>query len=433
MVWSESNLESARLSLRGALSSIRKVLPPNSILSIDSEVSLAANTVEIEPFEVGETHESELFPSGWNHPWVLKFRRSMAAPTGQPVAGRPTLAEGEEPAELFHVPSHPLAAAANYLLEGDPLQALELVASTRSHWGAIPLAESIEVHRRILIHCPTDSSSRRRVEAMAILLNALNGSHLGAEDRILAMLQREMREPDTENAVLILTALAIGAQQKGQLEKALRFGQIRARVLTKSHSPEARARGAFFVANMERHSGRYQEARNRNLQVVRAFEELGSLEDLALANLTASTDAILANDFSKAEAYVRQSQHLFDQANNTRLRPWSEMARAFLLESTGNLSEARTILHGLRDQGPTRSGQSFRAGVEDHLLRVDTKLGEWNDSATDWATAKQIRTNLGHIPSPFEKALSRPAKHLLRERIGVEDLHKLLSTSQSRT
>jgi hypothetical protein len=35
MVWSESNLESARLSLRGALSSIRKVLPPNSILSID--------------------------------------------------------------------------------------------------------------------------------------------------------------------------------------------------------------------------------------------------------------------------------------------------------------------------------------------------------------------------------------------------------------
>jgi hypothetical protein len=328
----------------------------------------------------------------------------------------------EEFDEILEPVAHPLTAAGRYLVQTDPVQALNFVASTRGHWGSIPLAESLELHTRVLRLSLSDSAARRQVEAMVIFLNAVNGSRWASDQDVLSILEREIRERDPSNAALICSAISICAQQGGQLERANRFAHLRGRLLSRSHSPEARPRGDYAIANIERHCGRYEAARSRNLDALRTFEELGCLDEIGFAHLTASTDAIWAGEFDLAEQHVQKSGNLFGQTQNVRLKPWAQMSKAFLLESVGDLPAAHQILMNLQHQAKDRSGQIFRAGVEDHLLRVHCKMGEWEMSTHDWAAAIQIRSNLGVVTSPFEKALLRQAKQKLKEQVGVDSL-----------
>jgi hypothetical protein len=128
----------------------------------------------------------------------------------------------------------------------------------------------------------------------------------------------------------------------------------------------------------------------------------------------------------RAEEHLDTAREYFVATGNERIKPWIQLADAWLADCSGNPTKARRILVELRNDEADRNGLAFQAGVEDHLLLVNARLGEWEESAIAWQRGRQVRHASGLVPTAFERDLSRPAKTLLKERLGIDGIRDRL-------
>jgi tetratricopeptide (TPR) repeat protein len=233
----------------------------------------------------------------------------------------------------------------------------------------------------------------------------------------LAKLRAAETEKDFANASLLAAAISLAAQQKGSLAVSYKYAKLRAQMLGNSHAPGLKALALYQLANVERHCGLYDRARARNQAAIRLYEEHGLGDGLAMANMTAATDALWAGRYDMAPLFLERASELFWISGNEQMKPWVLLQEAWLRQVIGEPEAARDILTGLQQIGVNHGGV-FRAGVEEHLLMVEADLGEWDGSASAWVNSTQFRRDSGIVQTSFERELSRKAKTLVKDRMG---------------
>lgn len=312
---------------------------------------------------------------------------------------------------------HPLIPAAEFLLNSSPSQALSFLAATREHWKLVPASIAADLFKRVLSLTPDESQERKSVEALAIWLDVIRRNDVLPLKALLAKLRAAEEEQDFANASLIAAAISLAAQQKGSLALSYKYAKVRAQMLGKTHAPDAKALAHYQLANVERHCGLYDRARTRNETAIRLYEELGTSDGLAMANMTAATDAIWAGRYDMAPQFLERANELFWTSGNEQMKPWVLLQEAWLRQMIGEPQAARVILIGLQQIGSNHGGV-YRTGVEEHLLMVEADLGEWDGSASAWVNSTQFRRDSGLVQTSFERELSLKAKALVKDRMG---------------
>ncbi len=476
LVWPESKPEKARGSLRTALTRLRQAVPAPLITTEGDTLCLNRALLETDADE--HCGEGDFFPGATN-PWILGRKKLYIASAVEnlltkanqlasknrdeealsavdnairldPVDRRAAalkikllkrLDRGQEAAvvvrSLERVQKisaneraagaliHPLIPAAEFLLNSSPSQALSFLASTREHWKLVPASIAADLFKRVLSVTPGESQERKSVEALAIWLDVIRRNDVLPLKALLAKLRIAEAEKDFVNASIIAAAISLTAQQNGSLALSYKYAKLRAQMLGNSHAPDAKALAHYQLANVERHCGFYDRARARNQAAIRLYEELGTGEGLAMANMTAATDAIWAGRYDMAPQFLERASELFWTSGNEQMKPWLLLQEAWLRHVIGEPEAAREILIGLQQIG-SHHGGVFRAGVEEHLLMVEADLGEWDGSASAWVNSTQFRRDSGIVQTSFERELSLKAKTLVKDRMGDSYLRSRL-------
>ena len=140
-----------------------------------------------------------------------------------------------QPAEEVPLDLHPLAKAAEWVLDRNPREALDLLASTPTQWFGIPLAQAVDVltfefWRRI--RCPPRAKSAfcrgaeflpsvaRRPNRRAVLMTTSGQSY----ERV------RIGTEDTQVAVRIAAAMAFSYLAKGRFSLAIKVGRMQEQI-----------------------------------------------------------------------------------------------------------------------------------------------------------------------------------------------------------
>ncbi|HTQ11737.1 MAG TPA: BTAD domain-containing putative transcriptional regulator [Fimbriimonadaceae bacterium] len=480
-VWPESPRRQGRDSLRTALASLRKVLPAGAVLAKDDLIWLREGAIRCDVMEGAPQPALGEFMPGIDGEWVVDQRlrlrhESVTAlisearaawsqdvtdlaldlaskalevdPLSEDAAalqvqlldqtGR--TAKAAEVSDAYRArilrdlgvvsdvrPSskseekHPLAAAAEWLLDHDPSQVAGMIASTHEQWVGMAVEPALQIHERALAASLLPSPARRLVEAQAMYFLVLAG-RLGARlveaDRAL---EEAIAAGEPIAAARLAGALAYGHLSRGEFAKCLHYAEWSRALALKAQDPALSNEFDCQLGIIRQQVG-VPSAQRLISKCADLAGDQQSLPVYASTRLGLADSLIESGKTAQAAIVIETARRLFESMGHLRMVPWVILLESRLCGATGDNEKSRQKLEDIKRIGAQVAGHAVLSMADDELASVHCRLGEYDEAAEHLARASIGRKKLGTVASIYERNKVLPAKRALRERLDRRDL-----------
>lgn len=327
---------------------------------------------------------------------------------------------GLRPARLAEpTQQHPLSVAAEWLLERDPDGALEMLAATHTEWLSMPVDPASELHSRVLSLATKDSPSRKLVEAQAIFLLVLAGKLGDKFDQAIHAYREASRAGHHLIAARLAGALAYGCLSRGEFTRSSAFARRSLELARLTANPQVEAEFEMLVGIIECQLGHREQGWAALEGVGPKVEGHGTPQMVYGHQLLLIQPAILKGQIDQAVEHHQAAKSFYVKEGVCRTQCWVDFSEAEICFAVGNDLKAKEIVEGILNQGAAFAGHSVIALCYDMLACVNCRLGELDTAAATFARAAIFRKSLGTVPSVFERAMVKPSKLLLKEKLGV--------------
>ncbi len=482
-IWTDADSKGARDSLRTALANLRSKLPAGAIEATPETVTLCAGFINCDAFGAVEleSYAGDFMP-GHDQDWIIEHRLHLRSvlcsdllsqaraawssgdrqvaielairacevePFSQEAAQTRVQflevdgkgSEATRVADAFRVKSlrelgvisdvrpaakpedlHPLATAAEWVLDRNPEAALEMLAATHSEWLTMPVELALDLHRRALRSTSKESHARKLVNAQTVYLFVLAG-RLGTRiGRAEAAYQSAVETGDGLVAARLSGALAYGYLSRGEFEKSLFFAKRSVASAEATKKPIIEAEFEQLLGIIQGQVGFTELGMATHAGCTAKVETFGTPQMIASQNLLLLDALIKQGKIEQAVQNHENAKRINEACGANRMQCWVQFGEVVLNMAVGDNIKAKTMLEDIRKLGSAFGGHSITAMAEDWMACIDCNLGELETAAEAFARASAYRKTLGTVQSVSERSHVRPARKMLKERLGIKTL-----------
>jgi DNA-binding SARP family transcriptional activator len=327
---------------------------------------------------------------------------------------------------------HPLVSAAQWMLDRDPNQALDLLASTHPQWLTMGLPTGLDLHERTLASATVNSSSRMMVEAQRVYLLTLDGRGGPYLEEGRIQYERALAASENLVAARIAGALALAHLSRGDFKQALSFAERANVAVAKTNDRSRQLEFLLTLGIVQQHVGQFAKSRETYRECARKAEDHGSPQEIAQVGFIQSGFWIEVGKPERAAAHLETSRRIFESMGSHRMIPWAIYEESILYASIGDYHRARTLLEQIYENGLKTGGHSLIGSVEDQMAWIDCKLGELDTAVEAIARAAVYRRSVGSVPSILEATRIDPAKRVVRENLSRKEIELAFRKAQER-
>ncbi len=478
-IWPNSYSEAGRTSLRNALATLRKVLPPNCLVTADDKVFLTKGSAGI-PTTSDDYHGD--FMPGFTEDWVLDQRLRLRTeavrqrhdratdavqrgedsealrlieqacgidPLDQPAAElRVQLLErlGNAPGAArvainFHsrvlrelgvvvnieTPSvatetNPLTVTCDWLVEHNPEEAASFLVSTRSSWMAMSGKVALDCHQKVLDAYSIKTPVRSMVSAQRLYLKWIVGDFDSCHIETREAFSLALANQEIEAASILGTALSFGYLSQGKFREAIHHCKVIRQLAARFSSELDLVRADRHVAIIEQHLAKDGVWENRIRAASPIVEESGSPQEIAQQNLAMSLVLLREGKLDQATLCIAQARRFFEASNGRRMVGYCMLSQAMIQEEVGDYVQALNTIEDVKAMGTDVIGHSLAAACDDAIARLHGKIGELDFSAEAVARGTLLRRQFGSTASIYEINQLNPTRRLLKEQLTEHDL-----------
>ncbi len=484
IVWPNAPVKAGRDRLRSALVSVRRALPFAALLEVGDSICLRPGFVHIDTGDVGD------FMPGFDQDWVIEQRLEFRSRTVQKLLAAAAEAWeqsgtevaldlarqacqvdpwSEEAAECLvrfledsghrdnasvtadsfrnrmvrdlgivtdvrpqvkQNESHPLITAAEWLLDREPEQLIDMLAATQEEWLLLPVDAALEVHERALRSSNIDTPERRIVWAQHVILLSLAG-------RLPAMLLQSddfirrsaiIQEPLVSSKVA--GAFAYGYLSLGDFKQAKLFASQALAHATQTRKSAVIAENELLVSIILTHIGEPEQGWDMQLSSLDRAKELPR-RTRASHNLVRLQPLLNQGKVESALEILEEARKAFFEHGTSRVAPWIHFGESQVYDAIGDNRRAFEALEKIKTIGQRIGGHAVMAAAEDELAKVSCRLGEFTIAAEAHTRAAISRRSLGTVPSIMERKVINKTKQILKARLSPADLRSAIVRAAS--
>lgn len=479
LVWPGKEDSKARESLRTALATLRRILPEGSLLSFRDTVRLKGGSITC---DVHHTDEPWDFMPGFDSEWVIETRFELQTRAAEKMLSRVTelcddglysealtfaerackidphsaeaaearvrilnrLDRQSEAAAISvkfrnkvlrelgvladvgqeHRPKdlHPIRMSAEWVLERNPSEAVQLLIATKSHWFSSEVDTALDIHERALRAAPRHVSGREILKAHRYYLLWVAGRLNEVIEPAQQFVKAAAVKGEKSLACLCGAVASYSFLSKGDFKSALRFARSMFALAERSDDQNLICNARLHRANIEQHVGNFSVAMLLRDQNLKSVIETGSAQEVAECQSSMVSSYLATANYELASESLLKSKRYFEASGGTRMKMWVQLGEAELCEAIGDWEGARAHMSEIIGLGAGICGHSLAAAADDGLARVDCRLGDFSSAAQAYGRAAALRRKLGTVKSVAEHRASRNTKLVLEERVGKDQL-----------
>lgn len=328
--------------------------------------------------------------------------------------------------------SHPLIAAAEWLLEFNPENLISLLASTHHEWLALPVRAALEIHERALATTTGGNATDRNfLEAQRIVL-LVQAGQLGAHrQRAEAALQSALTNGEHLTATRLAGALSYGYLSIGGFGQSLQYAELAAATSEKVADPLTRFESQYLHTIISAHVGNTEESTAKTLDHLQRIDEVPS--EMVRAGICVSSieSLITCGKVDQASRQLEHARRVFSAAGVTRHVAWVHLSNALICSATGDHAAACASIQETVNLGWRTAGHSAISMAEDRLAQTYCNMRRYELAAEAFVRSARFRQKLGTVPSVLERAVIERTKATLFENLGEPALRKLAAMQAS--
>lgn len=478
VLWPDSDSKAARDSLRNALAQLRNKLPLGAIEASADFVKLQEGYVRCDAYEAltPESYSGEFMP-GFTQDWIVEHRITIRTQICDQLirAARQKWDEGakqesvslatracevdpyhQEAAQLrvhlleldgrqsqaisvsdaFRVKAlrelglvsdvrtsspaehvHPLATAAEWLLDRNPEAALEMLASTHSEWLTIPVELALDIHRRALKATSKDSPARQLINAQTLYLYVLAGRLGNRVGRAETGFREAVQSGEGLVGARLAGALAYGYLSRGDFKRSLYYAKRSLECAELTRKPIIEAEFEQLLGIIHGQVGNQERAWAIHKKATSKVEKFGTPQMIAGHGLLLMDQLVAGGKLDQASQNHENSKRVLEACGANRMMVWVQFGEVMLNVSVGDNQRAKETLLDIKSKGAAFGGHSITAMSDDWIAHVDCQMGELESAAEAFARSATYRKSLGTVPSIAERAHLGPTKRILTERL----------------
>lgn len=474
-IWPNSHEEAGRTSLRNALTALRKVLPPGTLVTTGDKIALTAGAVKVSLNN--DEYQGDFMP-GYTEEWVLDQRLHLRTeavrqridkarnsddeealrlveqacfidPLDQPAAElRVQLLErlGNKPgaakvANSFHIrvlrelgvvvnietPSiatetNPLTITCDWLVEHNPEEAASFLVSTRSSWMAMSGKVALDCHQKVLDAYTCVTPTRSMVSAQRFYLKWIVGEFDSCQTETKRAFSIALANQEVEAASILGTALSFGYLSQGNFREAIHHCKVVRQLAARFSTEIDIIRADRHVAIVEQHLAKDGVWESRIKAASPIVEDLGSAQEIAQQNLAMSLVLLREKKLDQASLCIALARRFFEASNGQRMVGYCLLSQAMIQEEVGDFVQAMKTIDGVKLMGSDVIGHSLAAACDDITARLHGKIGDLDYSAEAVARGTILRRQFGSTASIYERNQLNPTRRLLKEQLTEQDL-----------
>ncbi len=398
IVWEHASAADARASLRNALSSLKRCLPVDLIVTEQNGISLNPGMLEV------CTDSARPFMPGFDEAWALNRRVES---TTEPAKG---------PLEI-----DPLVGTFEWMLERNPDEALQFLCATRSFWEAYDVHRALDVHERALLSSTSSGIHRLEVEGHKYYLQWIAGRLDPSLKGATQARDEAVIRNDHALASKLSTVIAYGLLSRGRFDAAVRSAQVSVTLAESAHHRPTYKWAAMNAGVICLHANEPELFRAFTGVAPTADTECDNPSFQAQIDLEMSCRWVQAARYDDAQAAVDRAMRYYEASHGRRMVGWSRLALAEINLLRGDLSAAEAHLRGVYDLGPEVSGHSLIASTDEMAAKIYFAQQRYDEAA--FATARTIlfRRQIGAVPSLYEQRSVQVVRDRLKARLTIQD------------
>lgn len=492
-IWPKSPAEAARTSLRNALAAIRKVLPRDWLETTDDHICLAKGKLVCDAHEdinSNMPYGGDFMPT-FSEDWVVDQRLNLRGDAvrvrleqasnfrkvGENLKALSCLDDacqidplcqesatlrvqileelGKTPeaamaANTFHSKvlrelgvvinieapqksseSNPLTVTCDWLVERNPQEAAAFLVGTRSSWMSMGGKVALDYHQKVLDAYPQQTQIRTLVGAQHLYLRWVMGDFDHSSLETQAAFACAISSHDLETANILGTALSFGFLSQGNFKESIRHSNLVLDLAALKGDPlevvKAERNKAIILHHLGR-DGSWEMKIKDSLQVV---EDFGTPDEMAQHNSMMAMVMLKEGKLDASSTYLAQARRYFESTGGRRMTGYCLFTQAMVQEEAGDYSQAIETVNQIQSLGPDVIGHSLSAGCNDLQARLQSRIGQLDESAEAVARGTLIRRHFGSSPSIFEISQLNPTRRLLKERLNKNDLRAAFARAKS--
>ena len=418
LVWPDSDPKAARNSLRNELALLRRTVP-DQVLQIEHDsVRLDRHAFEFDWLSPNGINEE--FMPAFDHEWADQVRARRAADSGSNRNAYGALA-----------PDRALLSSWQWMVEANPIEALEMLASAPTQALNLPLLPAIDLHERALVLNPRDTASRRLVESQLIYLLVLSGRINDAVPRARAVFDFARRNGEPLAAARTAISMAYGHLSKGDFDNSVRCAHAALRAAEMARVPRYEVEFAMQCSVILDHSGQHRRGEAMLFQNRARVEEYGTPQMLASFSINSFDFLTFAGKHDQALRCLQTARRIYEGCGAGRMVCWLEFGQALHWEASGQLDEALESHRRIQQMSLSDVGHAVLSLSQDRMANLNCKLGELDTAARTFARSVLFRRQMGTVPSLSERRLIGKTRGELAAKLGARDLRHFFAQEET--
>ena len=371
-IWPDKDRDDRLVSLRNALSHLRKTSAEPAIFSDKDSITLAPGTLWADAREmVGPEDYSGDFMPGYDHDWVIDERlrlreKALEAalkasgqqkdraeairyarlalsidPLSQEAAQRQMdllLDQGHRneaakvedefqarslkllgtvsnlaPESRAKQAANPLEQTAEWLLNRNPSEAIDFLAATGGTWFGGNAMTGLQLHDDALRRAVHTTPAHKIVRAQRIYLKWILGRLDEVDVEAREIFETAIVERENTSAWIAGSALAYSNLSKGKFRESMFYARSVYDLGERSGDTRFRLRSLCDLAIIEQHSGQVDQAKQKAFELYRMAEEYGDAEDVASYGMFAAGFRARAGQENEALRRLDQSRRFYEE------------------------------------------------------------------------------------------------------------------------
>lgn len=418
LVWPDSDSKAARDSLRNELALLRHAVPGRFLHIEHDSVRLDQRSFE---FDWLNSHGgSEEFMPGFDHEWADQVRLRLATRTGS----EPIVNAGP-------APDRALLSSWQWMVETNPIEALEMLASAPTQAINMPLLPAIDLHERALELNPRETASRRLVESQLIYLLVLSGRIRESVPRAKTVFDLARKNGEPLAAARTAISMAYGHLSKGDFVNSVRCARAALKSAEIARVPRFEVEYAMQCSVILDHSGQHRQAEAMLLRNRTRVEEFGTPQMIASFAINSFDFLTVAGKHDQALRCLQTARRIYEGCGAGRMASWLEFGQALHWEASGQLDAALESHRRIQQMNMADVGHAVLSLSQDRMASLNCRLGEFDTAARTFARSVLFRRRMGTVPSLSERRLIGKTRLELASKLGSRDLRHFFTQENS--